>query len=430
MMRKKYLLIAITAFASTTSCSDSSNGVTIDTLNVALAGAFIEYEDERREPLAEAIANADSDIICLQEVFEQSDKEMIRDAARESFPHAWFFENDLNTELDDPEDQNGEIPPDPPEDFVPCPDIVPDNATMGETIEDQMNAAIDCVADNCSTTGDDQGQFTGLDCAVSQCFTKVLPLATGDAQQQQCYACAVTQLPTVKLADIRDSCSTVGPNQNLSYDGQNGLMILSRYPLSNEENWVIPGTWTRRVINRATATLPDGKELDIYCNHLTPIFSNPAFVYTGQYGGDGMSSEERWEAEQFLQAQKLIDYVERRSGESPAVILGDLNSGHGFTEADIVAEGEPTLDLLEEAFTPAYPADYEPLCTYCGDNPLIDAETSVWIDQILLHQLDRSVVRSTERTFDEPSVEVDTPDGAMLIPLSDHYGIRSVIELP
>jgi hypothetical protein len=39
-------------------------------------------------------------------------------------------------------------------------------------------------------------------------------------------------------------------------------------------------------------------------------------------------------------------------------------------------------------------------------------------------------VRSTERTFDEPSVEVDTPDGAMLIPLSDHYGIRSVIELP
>ena len=429
MTRRTHWLIALTAL-TTASCGESDSGVTIDTFNVALAGRFVEYEDERRTPLTEAIAEMDSDIVCLQEVFQQSDKDAIQAAAAETFPHAVSFPDNLDTEIDDPTDQDGQIPPGPPEGFVPCPgDVVPDNATMGESIEDQMNAAIDCVAESCSTTGDDQGQLTDLTCAVSNCFTTVLPLATGSPQQQQCYACAVTQLPSAKLAEIRETCPSV-PNQLLSYEGQNGLMILSRYPLSNAENWVLPGTWTRRVINRATAELPDGKKLDIYCNHLTPIFRNAAFVYTGQYGGDGITSEERWEAEQFLQAQKLIDFVERRSGDTPAVILGDLNSGREFVDEGILAEGEPTIELLEDVFTPAYAPGYRPLCTFCGDNPLVDGEESVWIDHILLYKLGQEAVRRTERTFDEPVIEVGSPDGPQLIPLSDHYGMRSVIELP
>ena len=52
--------------------------------------------------------------------------------------------------------------------------------------------------------------------------------------------------------------------------------------------WVIPGTWNRRVIMSATAELPGGQELDVYCNHLTPVFDGLAFPYTGQYG-DGQA---------------------------------------------------------------------------------------------------------------------------------------------
>ena len=107
---------------------------------------------------------------------------------------------------------------------------------MGETIEDQMNVGIDCVAANCSTTGNDQGQMTNLDCTIANCVAAVLPLASGNEQQQQCFACAVTQLPSAILADIRVTCPSI-PNQNLSYEGQNGVMILSRYPLSDIAEW-------------------------------------------------------------------------------------------------------------------------------------------------------------------------------------------------
>ena len=98
----------------------------------------------------------------------------------------------------------------------------------------------------------------------------------------------------------------------------------------------------------------------MYCNHLTPIFTSPFFPYTGQYG-DGTNTSSAWQAEQELQAEKLIDRVTEISGDRPAVILGDLNAGHAYPDQDIVAEGEPTLDLLEAAYDPAYTADYAPL---------------------------------------------------------------------
>jgi len=395
--------------------------VTIDTFNVALAGAFIPYEAERRQPVADAIATMDSDIVCLEEVWTQADKELIRDAAAPRFPHVVLFQNDLDTVVDDPTDQMGNIPPAPV--TVPCPDVEVGN---GVTVTDQMNAAVDCVVENCSTIpGSDEGRTTSAGCAGSACVGAVAPLLFGDAQQQRCYACVVTQLPTSQLKDIRASCPEV-VNQDLAFGGQNGVMILSRYPLTNAVDWVLPGTWNRRVIVRATAELPNGAKLDVYCNHLTPIFDDFTFPYTGQYG-DGNTGAAGWEAEQLLQAQKLIDYVERTSGSTPAVILGDLNAGRADESAGIVAEGQPTLDLLESVFPAATAASYAPLCTFCESNPISGATSSVWIDHILLYGLESSTVQSTTRTFDENVVPVGEGE---LVPLSDHYGLRSVIRVP
>ena len=234
-----------------------SADVTIETFNLALAGSFIAWEQERREALPAAIASSDADILCLQEVWEQTDKDTIREVTAANFPHSVIFTNDLDDALDDPEDQNMMIPA--PPSGVPCSDGA----------EDDVNAAIDCVADACNTMapGDENGQTTSIDCAIDECIGVVLPLLG----VPRCYACLVTQLPTRTFAEIRESCPTV-PEQDLAFQGQNGLMILSRYPLKDEANWVIPGTWNRRVIMSATAELPNGSELDVYCNHLTPIF--------------------------------------------------------------------------------------------------------------------------------------------------------------
>jgi len=435
-MKRSLVFFSICMFLA--GCDDSTTPsepieVTIDTFNVALAGAFIPYESERRQPIVEAIAATDSDIICLQEVWEQADKERIRDGAIDAYPYSALVKNNLDTPLDDAEDQQGQVPPPPT--GVPCPDQDVETPIGTVNILDQMNQAVDCLLDNCSTTPDatppqdELGRTTSEACASASCVAQVAGLLGDNAQQQRCYACVATQLPVSTFGRMRDSCANV-VNQDLAFDGQNGVMILSRYPLKDVVNWVIPGTWNRRSILRATVELPNGAELDTYCNHLTPIFDSLTFPYTGQYG-DGKTYAAGWQAEQELQAEKLIDYVNETSGNRPAVILGDLNAGRAYLADDIAAEGVETLDLLELAFTPAYATDYAPLCTFCSTNPVTNptddpAANSVWIDHILLYNLASDAVVSTARVFDKDVVPVDD----MTVPLSDHFGLRSVIVVP
>lgn len=413
--------------------------VAVESFNLALAGAFIPFEAERRAPLVNAIPTTDADIICLQEVWEQADKDAIVAAAASEFPHSVLFAHDLDTAVDDPTDENGLIPGMPS--GVPCPDENVGGA--GANLAAQVDQTAQCLADNCSTTGDETGRTTSSSCAADACISTVFPLLTGNELQKRCYACAITQLPTEVIATLADRCKTI-ENQDLAFRGQNGVMILSRYPLSNEETFVVPGTWNRRVVVNATATLPNGAELDVYCNHLTPIFNVTGvntFPYTGQYGGGATTDPEQWAAEQRLQAEKLINYVQATSGTRPAVVLGDINAGREVRDANgeivLYAEGEPTLDVLESVLTLGAAADYEPLCTFCDTNPLNGVEDTlpVWIDHIYLHELDANAVVSTERTFDEFVVPVQIDDGMggttdALVPLSDHYGLKSVLRIP
>ncbi len=99
-------LVIVSVFALALGCGESSTNrepeeVIVDAFNVALAGSFILYEAERRQPIADAIAAHDADVLCLQEVWTQADKELIRDAAAQAFPYAVLFENDVDTPVDD-----------------------------------------------------------------------------------------------------------------------------------------------------------------------------------------------------------------------------------------------------------------------------------------------------------------------------------------
>ena len=89
--------------------------------------------------------------------------------------------------------------------------------------------------------------------------------------------------------------------------------------------------------------------------------------------------------------------------------------------------GIDVIELLATAYTPAYTDDYTPLCTFCSTNPVTDTQSSVWIDHILLNALDADAVSATERVFDQDVVSVE---GVGMVPLSDHFGIRSVIVVP
>jgi len=414
MRTTSVLLLALLA----PGCGDDaapSNGVeiAIETFNVGLAGAFIGYESERRDALAAALPATDADVVCLQEVWRQSDKDLLLDATSEAFPYSVAFTHDLDTSIDDAADQNGDVPPAPT--TPPC-------ASLTTDLED----ALTCLRESCSTVpGSDDGQTTSTDCAESECIGVVASLLlSSDPDALRCYACIATSLPTETFGDIRDLCTTE-PNAGLAFGGQSGVVLLSKLPLSNERAWVLPGTWNRRVVVSATATLSNHATVDVHCNHLTPIFDSTAYPYTGSYG-EGDVGADGWAAEQLLQADKLVAYV--GESESPAIVLGDFNASHDYPEDGriVVGEGTATLDRLEEAFTPAVASGYEPICTFCPDNPLNTPETSPeWIDHIFLANVPASAVKSTERTRADSSVTVEGGS----VPLSDHYGLRSVVSI-
>lgn len=413
MLVRRILPLAPALILALAGCGDDppKAEARFDTLNVGLAGSFVPNEDARRAVIPGELAALESDVVCLQEVWTQADKDAIEAAIGGTFPHIVSFTHDLDTEIDDATDQNGEVPPAPT--MPPC---------GTAELEGFLDAAITCVADNCSTIpGSEEGMTTSTDCAQSNCLSAVTDLLVGGPENQRCYGCLASSLPVETLADMRTLCTTE-VNAGLAFRGQSGVMIASKHPLTEADDFVMPGTWNRRIVAAATVTLPDDVEVDVYCNHLTPIFNNVAFPYTGQYGEDRTGAP-GWAAEQELQAQKLAAYVASRSGDRPAVILGDMNAGRAIEGTDLENEGIATMDVLEANFELAMPD--EPRATFTPDNGNnVEDTDNVWIDHIWLYG--SLTATDVEVTFEEDLVPLD--DGSM-VPLSDHYGMKALIQV-
>lgn len=395
--------------------------LTVDSYNVGLAGAFIPYETERRAAVAAAVAAMPSDIVCIQEVWRQEDKDAIIAAGRARFPHTYTARHDLNTAVTQeitPMCANGmTVPPAPT--TPPCGDMAARTA---------FEAGIACLTRSCSTMpGSEMGQTTSTMCATTNCFAQVASLLTSSADGLRCYGCLAPQLPTETFANIRTACTT-NARAGLAFGGQSGTMILSKHPLSDTETVVLPGTWNRRVITRATATLPNGARVGVYCNHLTPVFEGLAFPYTGRYGC-GQTGRDGWVAEQTAQARELIAYVQRRDGAGRAIVLGDFNAGPSSRagQPEIIETAPETYAILTAAFREALPSGYVPQCTFCPENALTDNTPPEWIDHIFLRGFAADAARRAERTFTTATVTVT--GRAQPVHVSDHYGMRAVISV-
>lgn len=415
MKRPALLLAALSAAACADDAPAPAATVTVDTFNVGLAGAFIPFEAERRAAIGPALASSPADIVCLQEVWREEDKDAIAAAVRGRFPEIVRTPNDLATAVTSDIDPMCPVPPAPT--APPC-----SSAALRAALDD----GIRCLAASCSTRPrDESGQTTSTACAQSMCIGQVGALITStEPDALRCYGCLASALPTESLASIRTLCGT-NPNAGLAFNGRNGLMILSRHPLSDVETLVVPGTWNRRVITRATATLPGNRRVAVYCNHLTPVFDGVAFPYTGRHGC-GEVGRAGWATEQLAQARRLVQWVNQTAGATPAVVLGDFNNGPAA--AGVVAEAGENYDYLRGQLAPATPAGFRPACTFCPDNALNGMRTEpVWIDHVFVKNVPAAAVRSHERTYTDATVTVPMAPGR--VPLSDHYGVRVVLSL-
>jgi hypothetical protein len=391
--------------------------VTVDTINAGLYGDFAPFEAQRRDPLIQAIANLPSDFVCVQEMTREADRAHLVASASGTFPHAYNPQFDLDTPFTDARDQSGTVPP------AAGPSCA--------AVSDKLLAAIACVTEKCAADpGNPDASMgdVGADCFSKKCAAQFLPLLAG-AEEARCLSCLVVNLLSSEtMTDTQELCLN-DERAQFAFRGASTEMMLSKYPLSDMESYVFPSTSYRRAVLYAKAEVGPEEFLDVYCLQLTYI-QGSTFPYSGQHGKemvvDGITTPLKgWASEQYLQAQRAVDWIKGRGSDGAlAIIAGDLSSGDADT-AELAELNPVSLRLFRESFVEALVSGYVPRCNFCAfpENPY-GAEDAFWLAHIFTSGREVGVL-STERTLTEESVPL--PVSPFAGTLSDNFGIRSKI---
>jgi endonuclease/exonuclease/phosphatase family metal-dependent hydrolase len=366
---------------NTNNTNNSNNGAasaSFVTYNAGLADGFVPLAAERRQPVADALSGLEADVVCLQEVWLNQDEmgqwqqdyiDAVLAATQTNLPHSYYFISEDETEVS----------------CQPA-DVVDIDA---------------CVTANCADATADTLQ----DCVLGSCRDEFFALP------QPCSQCLVGQLGN-EYEDIKAAC--VGGAQSAFYsNAHNGLMLLSKYPLSNTSHEKFYAVQTARSVLKADVALPGGSQR-VYCTHLTADIT--ATQYPAVTGVDIASYEEE-------QAKQIDDMAAMIAAEARNVIvMGDMNTGP--VGANVVAELPANWAKFEAlGWVSAYIEAGEYSCTYCEGNSLVDETGDRTIDHVFSTD-DSWTVRSAELIFTE-TVDI----AGTMHNLSDHYGVKATMSL-
>jgi endonuclease/exonuclease/phosphatase family metal-dependent hydrolase len=365
-------------------CSSGSDDVTtvssvkMVTFNTGLAQGYVQYYSERRELIVSAIQELDADIVCLQEVWLDDDMNAILAATQQRFPYSYWERTEQE---------------------------------YGGTCTDAELAPLQvCLAENCADVSPDQ---IGA-CVLANCGDAFAALST------PCRDCLISNLGN-HVEDILAMCSESGEGGGKwAYEGRNGVLLLSRYPIAATDMLLLPSYLNRRVVLHARVDVSGFGEISVFGTHLTPELGDSP-PYGGEFGS--------WEQEQAEQIRLMHAWVQTLAPpDARTALLGDMNCGPEKT--DINAELPQNYALFnDQGWTSPYAESVDAQCSFCQDNPLVlDEYTSnILIDHILLQHVPASDTVSSNRILDQRysvQVEGETLD----LPLSDHYGIAVVLQ--
>lgn len=341
------------------------------TYNAGLAVGFVPGADSRTPLVADALAELDADIVCLQEVWLPEQVDAVATATATAFPYSFFPEAQQSN---DASCAPGEIDP-----------------------------VVACLDANCSDACVDDVP----DCLLTYCVGSFLALSL---DCQRCAQANVGEDP----ATVGDTCTNAPVEY--AYGGTFGTGILSKFPLGPVEEHVFSSTSNRRSVLHATVDA-GGTDLELYCTHLTAIFDTIPYPRESDLFGAAA-----WAAEQAVQIDEMNGLVDDNGGDHIA-LLGDLNTGPAV--GDIAGEVPENFAKFVDAGWEIPYLDGDPICTYCGDNPLQlgsgdDSDDRI-IDHVMLKGFagEKTAGRILEQTVTAESCGVPIDPAA----LSDHYGV-------
>ena len=343
------------------------------TYNVGLAAGFVPLAAERRQPVATALSGLNADVVCLQEVWlnqdangdwQQDNIDALINATAQNLPNSYYFISEDDT-------------------MVSC---LPADIVEVDT----------CVMTNCADSTADELQG----CVLGNCQTEFFALPT------ECSQCLIGQLGN-EYADIKVAC--VGGAQSAFFsNAHNGLLLLSKYPLTNTSHAKLEAVQVARSVLKADVALPSGNQR-VYCTHLTADIRDTQYPVVE--GSDITSYAEELE-------KQIDDMAAMVTAEGTnVVVMGDMNTGPTGTGVDAeLPDAFVKFDTL--GWTSAYIAlgGYE--CTFCESNTLVGESGNKTIDHIFTTD-GKWTASKAERIYTQTVDVAGEPQN-----LSDHFGVR------
>lgn len=332
--------------------------LTLLSFNTGLAYDAVALAEGRKPAIIEALQSEDADVICLQEVWTAQDVEEFKAALADAYPHAFHHRT---------EDASGR--------------------SVGCGIFSTLKLS-GCVKDKCDPQG-----ISAEECVQEQCKGEY------DALGEECQLClaANTTSPTW--------CALWPGARQFAWGGRNGLLMLSKSPLSDPQHTQFDSLLVRRSALSATV---GGRR--IHCTHLSSDLDVVPYPE-----GRNMTS---W-------IEELTTQVDVIDGLNPAdecsVLLGDLNMGPA-TDSLQAEVG----DAWDKLVATGYAEDWtERPCTWCAENDLTDGQGAMQLDHIMSRGCDLQGA-TYGRALDGP-VSVTEDRASHETRLSDHYGVRATL---
>jgi endonuclease/exonuclease/phosphatase family metal-dependent hydrolase len=349
----------------------------VATFNAGLAPGVVKHAGERASEVVAAIAAEDLDLLCVQEFWLDDHWTALRSATSATLPHA----------LRPQADSDGGTKPCSAAELAPV---------------------ARCAIKHCWSEGPSQA----AECAMQHCG------GLADQLGAECVGC-LGRHPLRRVGEILEACvdpsvskAKLGPARAPEgprfFDGSYGIGLLSSERLTDTDRLDLEAAHHPRAV--LYGRLGQGEQrLHVFCTHLSPILRGVPHPSGGS-----------WTSEQSRQVDALLDWVDRKAGDQPALILGDLNTGPGI--AAISARlPEHYARFVRAGFINPYLDIAEPACTLCYDNPVIGGRgDGLLIDHVLVRGFRGQVTASR---FLDGRVELSAGGRRVTTALSDHYGV-------
>jgi endonuclease/exonuclease/phosphatase family metal-dependent hydrolase len=366
-----------------------SDTLKVTTYNAGLALNFVPYTNERLVVNEALLADYDSDVICLQEVWLEEQVDAIKQVLQGTYPEIYTV---------------------PPEQVF---------SEAAACTNEEIAGFADCARTQCPG-------FSGSDlvaCGLVQCAAFIPQLSPG------CFEGVVgaVGLPDITVDALVEAVTQ--PAGKFAYDGALGLILASKYPLEAREfqDFIDDSSGNHRGALYAEINLNKQTHV-VGCTHPAANLGD-----TIAYPSGGKHNS--WEGENRFMQEQMIAFANAKAGDNPILFGGDFNCGIPNSANGVGGDFAENCQLwLDDGF--ADPAGAQLPCTFCYEENLIlepDGRTGgILIDHVFVKNLEANTQLRASRVFDTPvSIEALVPpselkpqDSPKMTHPSDHFGVE------